>query len=156
PAAVPWPPRVTATTLEALRAFLALAGPDRTPLPVHAPFTDTPFATIPQATEADVALAVARARQAQHDWARRPLSARAAVLLRLHDRILDEQEEILDLVQFECGKARKDAYEELADVALVARHYAVRAARYLAPRRRRGLFPLLTQAEEHRHPLGVA
>jgi succinate-semialdehyde dehydrogenase/glutarate-semialdehyde dehydrogenase len=76
-------------------------------------------------------------------------------MLRFHDLVLDRQSELLDLIQIECGKARAHAFEEVGDVALVARHYARRTAGYLRPRRRGGLFPLLTQARELRHPKGV-
>lgn len=150
-----WPPRVSPGQIEALKSFLTLAGPDRDVLPVRAPFTDTPFATIPQATEEDVVLAVERARRAQQDWARRSVADRAAVLARLHDLVLAQHEEILDLVQFECGKARRDAFEELGDVAIVARYYAYHGGHHLRPRRRRGLVPGLTVAHEHRHSYGV-
>jgi succinate-semialdehyde dehydrogenase/glutarate-semialdehyde dehydrogenase len=47
------------------------------------------------------------------------------------------------------------AFEEVADTAIVSRHYARRAAGYLRPRRRQGAFPLLSQAVELRHPKGV-
>ncbi|HUH12386.1 MAG TPA: succinic semialdehyde dehydrogenase, partial [Longimicrobiales bacterium] len=65
------------------------------------------------------------------------------------------QDEILDLVQVETGKARRDAFEELFDAANVARYYARTAKRHLRPRRRRGLVPGLTSAWELRHPVGV-
>ena len=55
------------------------------------------------------------------------------------------------LVQLESGKTRRQAFEEVADVALVARHYARSAAAYLRPRRRAGLFPVLTQSTVHHH-----
>ncbi len=96
-----------------------------------------------------------RAREAQPDWAAVPARAKAAILLRLHDLVLDRQSELLDLIQIECGKARSHAFEEVADVALVARHYARRGAGYLRPRWRGGLFPLITQSQELRHPKGV-
>src|SRR5664280_2888220 len=51
--------------------------------------------------------------------------------------------------------ARVHAFEEVADTAIVSRHYARRAAGYLRPRRRTGAFPLLSQAVELRHPKGV-
>ena len=53
----------------------------------------------------------------------RPLAARAAMLLRLHDIVLDRQDEITDLVVWENGKARKHAFDEPLHVALTARYY---------------------------------
>ena len=79
-----------------------------------------------------------------------------AVLLRLHDLVLDRQDEVLDLVQLETGKARRHAFEEVVDVALNARHYARTARRDLrAGAARAGLVPVLSQAHELRHPKGV-
>jgi len=84
-----------------------------------------------------------------------PMSQRAGIFLRFHDLVLQQQVQLLDLIQLESGKARVHAFEEVADTAIVSRHYARRAARYLRPRRRQGAFPLLSQAVELRHPKGV-
>src|SRR5512141_1893055 len=84
----------------------APGGPTTT---TYAPFTGEPLAELPVSTPDDVARAYAVARAAQPAWAARPLKERVAVVLRLHDLLLDRQEEILDLVQQETGKARRDA-----------------------------------------------
>src|SRR5659263_520750 len=110
----------------------------------HAPFTGGPIAAVPLSTPDDVARATAAARSAQRTWARVPLRERCAVLLRLHDLLLEHQSDVLDLIQLENGKSRSSACEEVADVALVARHYAVHAREYLADRHVRGLVPGLT------------
>jgi succinate-semialdehyde dehydrogenase/glutarate-semialdehyde dehydrogenase len=136
----------------AARVVATPGGPTHT---AHAPFTGAPIAALPVSTPADVATAVRRARDAQPAWAAVPATEKAAILLRFHDLVLDRQSQLLDLVQIECGKARLHAFEEIADVALVARHYARRAAGYLRPHARLGLFPLLTQSRELRHPKGV-
>lgn len=132
-----------------------VASPRAPVLPTTAPFTGELLAQVPQSTPDDVALAVDQARSAQRGWAARSVRDRAAVLLRLHDLVLDRQREVLDLIQLESGKARAHAFEEVADVALVARHYARRSAGYLATRRRAGLVPGLTATHESRHPRGV-
>jgi succinate-semialdehyde dehydrogenase/glutarate-semialdehyde dehydrogenase len=121
----------------------------------HTPLTGAPLAVLPLSTPADVAEAVERARSAQARWADVPVSERAAALLRAHDLVLDRQGDLLDLVQLESGKARAHAFEEVADVALVARHYARRGPEYLADERHLGVFPLLTRTTEHRRPKGV-
>lgn len=122
---------------------------------VQTPLTGAPLVALPLCTEADVAAAVRRARVVQRAWAARPLAERTALLHRVHDLVLARQSEVLDLVQLESGKARASAFEELADVALVASHYARRARVYLAPRRVRGLVPGLTGTTVHRRPVGV-
>jgi len=121
----------------------------------HAPFTGGPIAAIPLSTPEDVARAAKAARAAQRLWAARPLRDRTAVLSRVHDLILTRQSDVLDLIQVESGKARVSAFEEVCDIAIVARHYAARAGRYLAPRRVQGLIPGLTTTRVLRHPVGV-
>ncbi|HEY0644005.1 MAG TPA: aldehyde dehydrogenase family protein, partial [Nocardioides sp.] len=81
---------------------------------VSSPIGGTPLAHVPQSSRSDVAEAFARARKAQASWAATPLDQRAAALLRLHDLLLDRQDELIDLVVWESGKARKDAYLEVA------------------------------------------
>ncbi len=119
------------------------------------PMTGGPVASIPLSTPEDVSLAVAGARAAQKAWARTSLSTRAAVMLRFHDLVLARQSEILDLIQLESGKARAQAFEEVLDTALCARHYARASASYLKPRRSLGPFLLLTQSVETLLPKGV-
>jgi succinate-semialdehyde dehydrogenase / glutarate-semialdehyde dehydrogenase len=119
------------------------------------PMTGAPLASLPQSAPADVKVAYAAARAAQRFWSRMPMGHRARIFLRFHDLVLARQEQLLDLIQLESGKARVHAFEEVADTAIVSRHYARRAAGYLRPRRRIGAFPLLSQAVELRHPKGV-
>lgn len=120
-----------------------------------APFTGQPIAAVPVSTVDDVRVAAARARQAQRAWSRVPLELRADILLRYHDLVLDRQDDILDLIQWEAGKARKHAFEEVAYVAMAARYYARTASRALDPRRLPGVFPVLTRVDLRRVPKGV-
>jgi succinate-semialdehyde dehydrogenase/glutarate-semialdehyde dehydrogenase len=119
------------------------------------PFTGRPLAEIPVSVPDDVAAAFRAARQAQAAWAARAVEERARIVGRIHDLILDRQSVIADIVQAESGKARRDAFEEIGDVALAARYAAVRGPRLLRDRRRLGLVPGLTMAIEVRHPVGV-
>lgn len=119
------------------------------------PVTGQPLAKVPVSSDDDVAQAFARARAAQAAWARVPLLERVEALLRLHDLVFDRQRDILDIVQWESGKTRRDAFEEMCDVTLNARYYARTAQQHLLPTRRTGLFPLLTRTTELRHPKGV-
>ncbi|MFL6177255.1 MAG: succinic semialdehyde dehydrogenase [Ornithinibacter sp.] len=119
------------------------------------PMTGAPLANLPLATARDVGVAVDTARGAQQRWAATPVEERAAVLLRVHDLVLDRQSELLDLVQLESGKARSHAYEEVADCAIVARHYARRGPALLRETRHVGVLPVLSRAVEHHRPKGV-
>lgn len=122
---------------------------------IEAPFDGQPLYDLPIATESDVDAAVASLRSGQQAWAARPLAERSRIMLRFHDLVLARRDEGLDLVQWETGKARRDAMEELLDVCLNARHYARGAQRLLRPRRHRGGFPVLIGATEVHHPKGV-
>jgi succinate-semialdehyde dehydrogenase / glutarate-semialdehyde dehydrogenase len=152
--AAQWSPRVTPSLLERLAARATVSDRDAT-LHVEAPFTGEVLGSVPEGTPGDVAAAAAAARAAQRAWAAASFTARSAVLLRFHDLLLDNADEILDLVQLETGKARRHGLEELLDVAMQARYYAHTAAGFLRPRRRAGGLPLLMQAWEHHHPRGV-
>jgi succinate-semialdehyde dehydrogenase/glutarate-semialdehyde dehydrogenase len=119
------------------------------------PMTGRPIARVPQSSPADVEIAVDAARAAQRPWAHTSPARRKRVMLRLHDLAFQHQEQLLDLIQLESGKARAHAFEEVADVALVTRHYGRRAAAYLRPGRSGGILPVLTRAVTTYHPIGV-
>jgi succinate-semialdehyde dehydrogenase / glutarate-semialdehyde dehydrogenase len=110
---------------------------------------------VPRCKPADAAAAGQRAHAAQKLWSRQSIGARSQILLRFHDLLLEQQDEVLDLIQLENGKARYHAFEEVLDVCQIARYYARTAHHALKPRRRRGAVPLLTQTWEYRHPKGV-
>lgn len=113
------------------------------------------LADIPRSSSADLAEAIETARGFQPRWARVPVAERAACLLRFHDLLLDHQEELLDLICLESGKARIDAFMELAHLVLTARYYARRAPGLLATRRANGALPIVTRVDLNRVPKGV-
>lgn len=122
---------------------------------VRAPFTGEAIATLQGADRDDVTAAFRTARAAQPAWAAVPVRERARIVLRFHDLVVQRREEILDLLQREAGKARRDAMEELLDVLITSRHYARDAQRLLADRRVRGVIPVLVGAQVRRIPWGV-
>jgi succinate-semialdehyde dehydrogenase/glutarate-semialdehyde dehydrogenase len=138
-----------------LLAARVTAAADASPVTTTAPFTGAPLAQLPVSTPDDVRSAVARARSAQPAWAARSVGDRARVLLRLHDLVIARRAELMDLVQLESGKARADAYDEIADVAVNARWYARRGPALVADVRHPGIVPGLTRVTEVRHPKGV-
>ncbi|MFC3477586.1 succinic semialdehyde dehydrogenase [Halobacterium litoreum] len=143
-----------ADRLADLREALVVAG-DRASVAVEAPYTGEQIASIPDGTEADAAAAYERARDAQAEWAERPVAERVAVLDRYAERVLDARDSLLDLAQLETGKSRRDAVEEVLDVAATASHYANVAPDLLESERRGGAVPGLTKTTVHRHPVGV-
>src|SRR4051812_32891836 len=128
---------------------------DREDLEVENPATGELLATVPGCTEEDVDEAVQRARRAPGRSGATSFAERQDILLRFHDLVLQRQDELLDVIQLESGKARRHAFEEIIDVAVVSRYYARTAQRHLRTRRRWGAFPLLTWAWENHHPVGV-
>jgi succinate-semialdehyde dehydrogenase/glutarate-semialdehyde dehydrogenase len=154
-ATAPRPPIAAPENLQRLARQVTVTGPGRDVTTSYAPFTGEALGTVPQCTAEDVAEAFRRAREAQQVWAARSLRSRASVFLRYHDLVLERQRELLDLIQIENGKARKHAFEEVADVAITSRYYAHSASSHLKTRHRQGALPVLTSTLEHHHPRGV-
>ena len=95
------------------------------------PATGEAVGGVEAATPEAVRAAVDRARLAQARWVARPVGERARLLLRYHDLVLDRTEAILDVIQKESGKARRDALLDVLTVAGTARYYAVHGRRFL-------------------------
>ncbi|MGW3391295.1 succinic semialdehyde dehydrogenase [Streptomyces cinereoruber] len=148
------PATVTPSFLQHLTSRVS-AAPNAARVTTTAPYTGVPLADFPVSTPEDVEAAFARARTAQKAWAATPIAERKKVLLRYHDLVLARQDQALDLMQAENGKTRRDAFLEIVDIGIVSRYYARNAAKYLAPKRRKGAFPVLTHTTELRHPKGV-
>jgi len=122
---------------------------------VETPLSGAPLAHIPQSTPVDVAEAYSLARKAQVAWSKVSIDERAQCLLRLHDLVLDRQDEIIDLIVWESGKARKHAFDEPLHIALTARYYGRTAHEHLDTQRKLGVVPGLTRVEVNRVPKGV-
>jgi len=130
-------------------------GSGEQPITPVAPYDLRPTLTLPTSTAEDVAAVIGVARDAQPDWQATSLRQRADVVLAFHDLLIDRQDEVIDLIQWETGKARVHAWQEIAQVATIARHYARKAKDYLAPHPVRGMVPGLTKVKEIRVPKGV-
>ena len=135
-----------------LSCVLATGGQTET---TRAPFTGEELITYPISTEADVEEAFVRARAAQKLWAQTPVAERSRIIGRIHHAALDRQDELMDLLQLEAGKARYDAFAEAAAVAVYARYSSRTAPKVLGRHARKGVVPMVTKAYEVRHPRGV-
>lgn len=122
---------------------------------VLSPLTGEVIGEVPVGNADDVAAALVECRRVQKRWAATPVKERSAVLMRYHDLVLDHQDELLDLIQAENGKARVWAFEEIMDQAVTARYYARIARRALRPTPRLTALPGLVRATEHHVPKGV-
>lgn len=142
-------------THEVLDRLARRAVPAAESLEIVVAATGVPMGRVPHGTPDTVLGAAAAARGAQPSWAATPLAERTAILLRFAELVLDRQDEVLDLIQLENGKSRQHAFEEVLDVAAVARYYANTAEQHLRTRHRAGAVPVLTRAMEVRHPKGL-
>ena len=121
----------------------------------RAPFTGEELITYPISTEADVEEAFARARVAQKQWVATPVAQRAQIIGRIHHIAFARQNELMDLLQIEAGKARYDAFAEVGAVAVYARYISRTAPKVLGRHARKGVVPFVTKAYEVRHARGV-
>lgn len=145
--------RVDSARLAALISLIrSSSGESRT---LRAPFDGEPIAEIPVSSLDDVDAAFAAARTAQAAWSQTPLRHRKRVLLRYHDLLLEHQDELMDLIQLEGGKSRRDAFVEVLHTAMTARFYARRLRRQLRPKRRSGMVPGLVAVRVNHVPKGV-
>jgi succinate-semialdehyde dehydrogenase/glutarate-semialdehyde dehydrogenase len=103
----------------------------------------------------DVERAVTAARRAQKNWSSLHWSQRAAIVRKFHDLVLDRSDSILDVIQSETGKARRDAFGEIVTVAGTARYYLAHGESHLSAKRREPAVPAITDAEIIYKPHGV-
>lgn len=147
-----WTQHIQPEQLADLAKMIPLVDDRRQRISVQAPFTEEHIGSVPACNAVDVEKALSRARTAQRSWSQTPPLRRKTILLNYHEMVLQRQDELLDLIQIESGKARIHALEEIMDVAINCRHYGYRAANYLRPQRRKGILPGLTSTWEVRHP----
>ena len=121
----------------------------------ESPFPGIAIMPTPISTVADVGTAVSVARREQIAWSQTSLNHRIAMLDRYHDLILEHQDELASIIQRETGKARAHAVEEILQVAMISAYYAKHAKKFLAPERRSGVLPVLTQVKVIPAPKGV-
>jgi succinate-semialdehyde dehydrogenase/glutarate-semialdehyde dehydrogenase len=118
-------------------------------------YTGGTLAKVPRSSPQDVAEAVDAARVAQRAWAYVAVPDRIAIFERFHTLVLEHSEQVLDLLQAETGKSRRDAFLEAASPLVTVGYYARKAPKLLAPQRRQGMMPFLVKTTELRVPKGV-
>lgn len=127
-------------------------------LQLRSPVTLEPIGELICANTEDVAAAIARARAAQPAWAATSIKERAAIVQRALQLVLARQDEIIDTVVSETGKAKTDAMSmEVFSVADSLCYYAKNAEKFLKPRKRRvhGILVIMKQLRILYKPLGV-
>ncbi|MDX2340977.1 NAD-dependent succinate-semialdehyde dehydrogenase [Micrococcus sp. M4NT] len=79
---------------------------------VEDPSTGEVVETVPTDDAARVDAAIARAAQAQQEWAARPIEERAAVVQRVADLFEERKEELARIISAEMGKRHAEGVEE--------------------------------------------
>jgi acyl-CoA reductase-like NAD-dependent aldehyde dehydrogenase len=142
------------------RAGLSAQGGDQPParpasLEVRAPADGELLGTVPNLASGEVDGLLARSRRAQPDWGRRSVKDRARLLDRLRRRLADRADEAAELSSRESGKL---VFEGLVGDVLptldLARFYAARAPKIMAPRRERSWI-VTKKGWVEREPYGV-
>lgn len=134
------------------------AGESRRVLQLRSPIDLEPIGELVCADRADVDAAVARARAAQSGWAASSFAERARIMRRALEVLLDRQDEIIDTVVRETGKARTEAMTmEIFSCADAICYYAKRAEKFLRTRKERvpGLMGIAKQLKIVYRPRGV-
>ena len=143
---------MTETYIEELISHL---GATPTTVGIINPNTGKVFYELPQHNAEQVASAVKAARVAQKAWGKTDPKVRAKFLYRLHDLILNEQDELLDIVQLETGKVRAHAFEEIAGGLGAARYFAKIGPKALKPKKTKAGVPVITKTWVNHIPVGV-
>jgi acyl-CoA reductase-like NAD-dependent aldehyde dehydrogenase len=107
--------------------------PARADIEVRNPATGAFVARVPVTTPDEVAAAVRAARAAQPGWLAMGFEGRAAILLRIRRRLLEDAERVIHTIVSETGKTYEDALvAEISYSAFAFGFWAKHAPRYLA------------------------
>jgi len=99
------------------------------------PATGASLGRVPVFAPKAIDEAVASARSAYRDWRALTYDERAEYLLAGRDRILDKQDELVDLLVAETGKVRTDTLAELLAFCDTVGYYAKHGAQFIADRK---------------------
>jgi succinate-semialdehyde dehydrogenase/glutarate-semialdehyde dehydrogenase len=89
-----------------------------TTIPVTNPATGQVIDTVPSATEADVKLAVEKAKQGQKIWAKVPMHEKGDILLKFVALVVENKEKLARTLSQETGKPITEARGEIANIPI--------------------------------------
>ncbi|HWE11642.1 MAG TPA: NAD-dependent succinate-semialdehyde dehydrogenase [Solirubrobacteraceae bacterium] len=121
--------------------------------PVTNPATGDVLATVPRMGSDETRRAIEAAQSAQEAWSRRPAAERAAILRRLRDLMIENQEDLALLLTLEQGKPLAESRAEIAYAASFCEWFGEEAKRVYGdtiPSPQRDKRILVTK-----HPIGV-
>lgn len=119
------------------------------------PLTNTALPLVPESGEVAIDESFSAAQDAQTRWARTRIADRGAVLRNFESLMWKYQEQILDVIQWETGKARQHAFDELLDVSVTIGFLVGYGPGLLRTKRIQGAMPLVSRAFVARRPVGV-
>jgi len=122
------------------------------------PATRKPIGEIEVQTADDVASALAAARKAQPEWAARSVGERARYLTRAVQKLIDRQDEFIDVLLRESGKPRTEILMmEIYSACDTLTYYAKHAAEMLHAEKRHlhGFMRFMKKLRIEYRPLGV-
>ena len=127
-------------------------------LSLASPATGEPIGEIEVQNAHDVALALETARKAQPDWAARTIAERARYMTRALQKLVERQDEFIDVLLRESGKPRAEVIMlEIYSACDVLTYYAKHAADMLHSEKRHlhGFMRFLKKLRIEYCPLGV-
>ncbi|MFV1977832.1 MAG: aldehyde dehydrogenase family protein, partial [Myxococcota bacterium] len=127
-------------------------------LSLASPATREPIGEIEIQNAHDVALALEAARKAQPEWAARSVGERARYLTRALQKLIERQDEFIDVLSRESGKPRAEVLMmEIYSACDVLTYYTKHAAEMLHSEKRslHGLMRFMKKLRIEYHPLGV-
>ncbi|QKS72955.1 NAD-dependent succinate-semialdehyde dehydrogenase [Paenalkalicoccus suaedae] len=104
-------------------------GKDLEKIEVHNPANGELVGTVPKGGAKEAEAAIEAAHNAQADWAALPAAERATYLMKWHDLILEQTDEIADMLTREMGKPLKEASGEVAYSASFIKWFSEEARR---------------------------
>ncbi|KWT79150.1 MULTISPECIES: NAD-dependent succinate-semialdehyde dehydrogenase [unclassified Variovorax] len=119
-------------TLLRQQVFLAgewIDADTRETIPVSNPATGEQIGTVPSCGAEETQRAIAAAESAQRDWARRPAKERTAILRKLNDLMLANQDDLALIMTAEQGKPLAESKGEIAYAASFIDWFADEARR---------------------------
>jgi acyl-CoA reductase-like NAD-dependent aldehyde dehydrogenase len=131
---------------------------ERRRLSLANPATREPIGEIEVQNAHDVASALEKARKAQPEWAARSVDERARYLTRAVQKLIERQDEFLEVLLRESGKPRAEALMmEIYSACDVLTYYAKHAAEMLHSEKRRlhGFMRFMKKLRIEYQPLGV-
>ena len=134
---------------------MSVAVPSGSHLEIRNPATGEVVGAVSAATPGSVKAAVAAARSAQPAWRDAGLGSRRRIVRDFADLLGEREDEILDTLQGETGKTRRDALSELLTVVRTCQYYDAHAAEFLEERSGASALPGLTKARTVLKPHGV-